>query len=289
MKRKAAIFFAGLLILCASTGCGNSGSSDSSKAESVVSASEVSEKSDAGDSSSAGDSSLEKTTSDSTSKTGDESKAESKDESLSEESEDVIEATIDEDGNIVIDFSDLDEWSEDEDDIIDDESDDEDPEESEDMQDEDIIPTYTILTLSPKDFKSKETLPRHYVITSEAELNNFIEKHSTDYALKAKYADTSGEAQSFEERASDTIKNDLPVFDYLVIFTDYSKSETPDVGSGKIEGNSVMVDLWVAEPTSDADKGYSCILIPFEKDFLKGKNISVTKVDPPIDDEEDEL
>ena len=288
MKRKAAIFFAGLLILCASTGCGNSGSSDSSKAESVVSASEVSEKSDAGDNSS------EKTTSDNTSKTGDESKAESKaeskDESLSEESEDVIEATIDEDGNIVIDFSDIDEWSEDEDDIIDDESDDEDPEESEDMQDEDFISSYTILTLSPKDFKSKEKLPLHYVITSEAELNNFIEKHSTDYALKVEYTDDSFvKIQSFEERASDTIKNDLPVYDYLVIFTDHSNSEAPDVGSGKIEGNSVKVDLWVAEPTSDADKGYSCILIPFEKDFLKGKNISVTKVDPPIDDEEDVL
>lgn len=281
MKQKIAILMACLLISCAAAGCGNSNSSDSSKAESGVSESKTEDNSETAD----GASEEADSSSDTASKEGKESDAESKAESENEDSEEVVEATFDEDGNLVFDIGDPDDWEDD----SEEEFDDGESEEDIDTGTDDFINSYTLLMLSPKDFKSKESLPVHYVITSEAELNDFIENHTADYALDVEYTgDSFIEAQSFIKRASDTIKNDLPVYDYLLIITDHSKSIEPDVGAGSVKDNSVSVDLWVTKPSSDSDKAYSCIMIPVEKEFLKGKDISVINVDPPIEEAEDE-
>ncbi len=279
MKRKIALLLACLLISCAAAGCG--GSDSSSSKDSSEAAGSVSGTKDTSEASSSGKSSASETKTESGTDTSSNDKKESGTED--EGSEDVVEATFDENGNLVFDIGDPDEWEDEEsdEDVFGDDG-------EEDVGGtQDFISSYMIQMLSPADFKAKEAFPVHYIITSEAELDDFIAKHSDDYALKVEYTgDDFIEKQSFEKNKADDMKKDIDVFDYILVVAEHSKSIEPDVGSGIIKDNSVVVDLWLSKPASDADKGYSCIIVPVEKGFLNGKKLSVMVVEPPIDDEE---
>ena len=181
--------------------------------------------------------------------------------------------SIDEDGNITIDptqFSGLTEDSGDSGDTGDDGGDVEEP-----GADDLFANGYQMIQLSPDGFTDGTTLPACYLITSAAELSDFIKNNSKVYSLDKEHTDDeSMMSMSFKNETKDMTDEFFKDADILVVVSDYAKGTDGDLGNAVVTDKDAKIEVWAEKPATSAERGYICFIAAVNKDSLKGKTLS---------------
>lgn len=269
MKKTVTLLLSCLLLACTAAGCGSKSNNQQSSAGSPSAESSA-------QNSGAAEASPDSTTESTPADENTDSSAES---ALSEETDDTEEdptdsgsggITIDEDGNITIDPTQIDDWN--------------DPDEpGETVQNQYLINGYQVLYLSPEHFGADSQLPAAYVLKSSKEREEFINTYGTSYSLTTSYSDNEQvNKSSFTEITNNMDESYFESFDALIVVAAYSKSKSPDVDMEDIneEGSTVRITFLSEEPSDASDTGYLCWVVPAPKNALSEKQISVQRITP---------